>query len=65
MVGLAMNTGNSSAPSQQCQPPPVTILLHDEWLSNPHYHQPACGVSTQHKGCSSISSPMGLWERET
>lgn len=35
MVDLAMNTGNSSAPSQQRQPPPVTIPLHDERLSNP------------------------------
>lgn len=32
---LAMNTGNSSALSQQHQPPPVTTLLHDEQVPNP------------------------------
>lgn len=35
MVGLATNTGNSSAPSQQHQPPPVTTPGHDECLLNP------------------------------
>lgn len=64
MVGLATNTDNSSAPSQQCQPPPVTTPLHDEQLSNPTTTTLRV-LSTQHKGFSSISSPMGLWERET
>lgn len=63
MVGLAMNTGNSSAPSQQCQPPPVTTPWHDKRLWNPTTTN-LCVVSTQHKGFSSISSPMGLRERD-
>lgn len=63
MVVLAMNTGNSSAPSQQHQPPPVTTLLCDEQVPNPSTI--TCVVCTQHKGFSSISSPMGPWERET
>lgn len=64
MVVLATNTGNSSAPSQQHQPPPVTTLSHEERLPNPTTTS-LCVVSMQHEGFSSISSPMGLWERET
>lgn len=45
------------------QPSPVAIPLHDERLSNPTTTDLRV-ISTQHKGFSSISAPMGLWERE-
>lgn len=62
MAGLQPTLAPALLPCTGIQPPLVAILLHDKQLSKPTTTDLRV-ASTQHKGFSSISAPMGLQQR--